>query len=117
MGASITMKPVDHYNMLADAHDVGYQPEDALFVQYLNLILDQEDEMLEDESMLLERNYVNVTPEEVVNKQGHLSNQQKGILKETLSLYPKLFDGKIGRVPDYKFKIELKPDSTPSFQR
>ena len=82
------MKPVDHYNMLADAHDVGYQPEDALFVQYLNLILDQEDEMLEDENMLQERNYVNVTPEEVVDKQEHLSNQQKGILKETL---PKAF--------------------------
>ena len=75
MGASITMKPVDQYNMLAEAHDVGYQPEDALFVQYLNLILDQEDKILEDESMLLERNYVNVTPNEVVNKQEHLSNQ------------------------------------------
>ena len=85
------MKPVDHYNMLAEAYDVGYQPEDALFVQYLNLILDQEDKMLEDESMLLERNYVNVTPDKVVHKQEHLSNQQKGILKETLSLYPKLF--------------------------
>ena len=53
MGASITMKPVNHYNMLAEAHDVGYQPEDTLFMQYLNLILDQEDEILEDESMLL----------------------------------------------------------------
>ena len=47
------MKPVDHYNMLAEAHDIGYQPEDALFVQYLNLILDQEDKMLEDESLSL----------------------------------------------------------------
>lgn len=33
MGVSITMKPVNHYNMLADAQDVGYQPEDALFIQ------------------------------------------------------------------------------------
>ena len=117
MGASITMKPVSHYNMLAKARDIGYQPQDALFIQYLNLILDQEHELLDDKNMLLERSYTNVEPSKVVEKQDHLSNQQKGILKETLSLYPKLFDGKIGRVFDYKFKIELKPGSTPSFQQ
>ena len=39
----------------------------------------------------------------------------KKILEESLSLYLKLFDGKIGKVPDYKFKIKLRPRSTPSF--
>ena len=77
MGASITMKPVDHYNMLADAEDVGLQPQDSLFIQYLNLILDQEDEEeFEEESMLLEQNYSNVEPSEVVEKQDHLSKNK-----------------------------------------
>ena len=41
----------------------------------------------------------------------------KKILEESLSLYLKPFDGKIGKVPDYKFKIKLRPRSTPSFQQ
>ena len=118
MGASITMKPVNHYNMLADAEDVGLQPQDSLFIQYLNLILDQEDEEeFEEESMLLERSYSNVEPSEVVEKQNHLSKNEKEILSKTLGSHRKLFDGKLGKVPNYKFKIELKPNSTPSFQR
>ena len=118
MGASITMKPVNHYNMLADAEDVGLQPQDSLFIQYLNLILDQEDEEeFEEESMLLlERSYSNVEPSEVVEKQDHLSKNEKEILSKTLGSHRKLFDGKLGKVPNYKFKIELKPNSTPSFQ-
>ena len=72
MGALIMMKPVNHYNMLAEAQDVGYQPEDALFVQYLNLILDQEGENLEDESMLLEQNYVNVIEPTKRNIEGNI---------------------------------------------
>ena len=57
MGASITMKPVTHYNMLSKLEDIGFQPEDPLFVSYINLILDQEDnDLFEEENMLLEWN-------------------------------------------------------------
>ena len=56
MGASITMNPVTHYNMLTEIEDMGFQPEDSLFISYINLILDQEeDELFEDENMLLEK--------------------------------------------------------------
>ena len=41
MGASITMKPVTHYNMLTEVEDMGFQPEDSLFISYINLILYQ----------------------------------------------------------------------------
>ena len=69
MGASITMKPATHYNMLTEATDMGFQPEDSLFISYINLILDQEeDQLFEDENMLLERNYTKVKPSEVVEK-------------------------------------------------
>ena len=111
MGALITMKPINHYNMLVDAEDVGLQPQDSLFIQYLDLILDQEDEEeFEEESMLLERNYSNAKPSEVVEKQDHLSKNEKEILSKTLGSHWKLFDGKLGKVPNYKFKIELKPE-------
>ena len=118
MGASITMKPVTHYNMLTEATDMGFQPEDSLFISYINLILDQEeDQLFEDENMLLERNYTKVKPSEVVEQQDHLSAAERNKLRETLEIHPELFDGKLGRVPNYKFKIELKEGSTPSFQR
>ena len=67
--------------------------------------------------MLFEQSYSNVQPLKVVDKQSHLSATEKNKLQETLDLYPKLFDGKLGRVSDYKFKIELKPGSTQTFQR
>ena len=118
MGASITMKPVIHYNMLANIEDIGLQLEDSLFISYINLILDQEeDELFEDEKMLLEQNYTKVKPSKVVDKQNHLSATEKNKLQETLDLDPKLFDEKLGQAHDYKFKIELKPGITPSFQR
>ena len=66
------------------------------------VILDQEeDELFKDENMLLERNYTKVKPSEVVKKQSHLSATEKNKLWKTLDLYPKLFDGKLGRVPNY----------------
>ena len=40
MGASITMKPVTHYNMLTEVEDMGFQPEDSLCISYINMILD-----------------------------------------------------------------------------
>ena len=67
--------------------------------------------------ILLEQNYTKVKPSKVVEKLSHLSAIEKNKLQETLDLYPKLFDRKLGQVPNYKFKIELKPGSTPSFQR
>ena len=92
MGASMTMKPVTHYNMLADVEDIGFQ-QDSLFISYINLILGQEeDELFKDENMLLEQNYTEVKPSEVVNKQSHLSATENNKLRETLDLYPKLFD-------------------------
>ena len=118
MGASITMKPVTHYNMLTEATALRFQPEDSLFILYINLILDQEeDQFFEDENMLLERKYTKVKPSEVVEQHDHLSTVEQNKLRETLEHYPELFDGKLGRVPNFKFKIELKEDSTPSFQR
>ena len=118
IGASITMKPVTHYNMLSEVEDMGFQPEDSLFISYINLILDQEEEdLFEDKNMLLERNYKKVEPSNVVKAQDHLSVAEKNKLRGTLDLHPELFDGKLGCVPNYKFKIELKPNSTPSFQR
>ena len=36
-------------------------------------------------------------------------------MKETLDKFPKLFDGKIRRVPDYEFKIEQIEDRKQSF--
>ena len=117
---SITMKPVNHhYNMLAEACDVGYQPQDALFIQYLNLILDQEEELLDDKNMLLEQSCTNMELSEVVAEQDHLFIQStKRNTKRNIIAIPKTFWWKIGRVPHCKFKIELlKPGSTPSFQR
>ena len=46
MGASITTKPVTHYNMLLEVEDMRFKPEDSLFISYINLILDQEEEDL-----------------------------------------------------------------------
>ena len=56
-------------------------------------------------------------PSKVVEKQDHLLTAEKNKLCDTLDLHPALFDGKLGRVPNYKFEIELKPGSTPSFQQ
>ena len=104
--------------MLMEVEDIGFQPEASLFISYINLILDQEDdELFEDENMLLERNYTEVKPDEVVKDQDHLSKAEKNKLRDVLDLHPALFDGKLGCVPNYKFKIELKQGSTPSFQR
>ena len=46
MGASITMKPVNHYNMLADAEDVGLQPHTGKKTSLAGLILAQIDHFL-----------------------------------------------------------------------
>ena len=111
------MKPVTHYNMLADVKDIGLQPEDFLFITYINLVLDQEeDEMFENENMLIKQSYSNVQASKLFDKQSHLSATEKNKLQETLDLHPKLFDGKLRRVPNYKFKIILKPGGTLSFQ-
>ena len=56
-------KPVTHYNILSKLVDIAFQPEDSLFVSYISLILDQEDDdLFEEENMLLERNYTEVKP-------------------------------------------------------
>ena len=64
----------------------------------------------------MERNYKKVEPSDVVKAQDHLSVAEKK-LRDTLDLHPELFNEKLGCVPNYEFKIELKPDSTPSFQQ
>tara|TARA_B110001450_G_C17624987_1_gene482785 strand:- start:1265 stop:1528 length:264 start_codon:yes stop_codon:yes gene_type:complete len=87
------MKPVNHhYNMLAEACDVGYQPQDALFIQYLNLILDQEEELLDDKNMLLEQSCTNMELSEVVAEQDHLFIQStKRNTKRNIIAIPKTF--------------------------
>ena len=81
MGSPIAMKPVTHYNMLVNVEDMRFQPENALFILYINLILDQEEnELFEDENILLKWNYTEVKPSEMVEKQSHLSATEKNKL-------------------------------------
>ena len=78
--------------MLANVADIRYQPEDSLFVHYLNFIPDQEeDKLFEDmKNMLLEQSYIHMHMQQrskAVKKQEHLLAKEKGMLKETLDKF------------------------------
>ena len=89
--------------MLIEVKELGFQPNDSLFISYINLILDQEeDELLEDKNMLFERSYTEVKPSEVVEKQDHLLKMEQNKVCEALDLHPELFNGKLGQVPTSK---------------
>jgi transposase InsO family protein len=119
MGASITMKPVDHYNMISEVTDYGLQPQDAIFIEYLNICVDMEENELfnNEEKELLGAAYGKVTTEQVATEQKHLSNEQQQQLKETLDKHKTCFNGELGKVPGFKFKLEIDPNATPFYGR
>jgi len=54
-----------------------------------------------------------VSVDEVVQQQSHLTVEQREDLYKLLSQYDKLFDGTLGRYPKRQFHIDLKEDAVP----
>lgn len=117
MGAKIYMKPPDYFNretMMVDQ---------ALFLEWLDKMFlmvskdDENSELFEASQMMQSHAYSAVTTEEVVRQQDHLDDKQKRKLKEVLDQHTVLFDGKLGRYPHKKFKIEVQEGREPKCQQ
>ena len=66
---------------------------------------------------ILDAKYDNVTIDQVVDQQVHLSHSQKQDLYKVLNKYEKLFDGTLGVYPHKKFHIDIDKDAKPVHAR
>ena len=68
-------------------------------------------------SPVMDAKYEKTSIQDVVEKQTHLSQNQKDNLQAILSKHKKLFDGTLGVYPHRKFNIELLENATPVHSR
>ena len=66
---------------------------------------------------ILDAKYDAVSIEDVVKECTHLSKEQQADLHKVLSKFQKLFSGKLGVFPHWKFHIELEPGARPRHVR
>ena len=62
---------------------------------------------------ILHSKYEKVDPQEVANKQVHLTEEQRNDLSNLFAKFDKLFSGKLGCYPHRKVHLELKEGTTP----
>ena len=126
LGARITMKEANYHQTMFgdnDIRDVGTQPQDGLFLYWLdemNLMVQEEildAELNENFTGMKDRAYGEVSVDDVIKRQDHLNEEEKEKLKHVLEEHTELFDGKLGCYPHEKFHIKIKPDAVPVWQR
>ena len=64
-------------------------------------------------STILDAKYNQVTTEDVIKQQLHLSAEQKKDLRKLLEKHKELFSGKLGLYPHKKFHIDVDPKAVP----
>ena len=65
------------------------------------------------EANILDAKYEQATPKEIAEKQQHLKIEERQKLEKILARYSVLFDGGLGKIPNHKVSLELKPGSVP----
>ena len=82
-------------------------------------ILFEEHESIEDNELfadeILDRKYMAISAQEVVDSLYHLTAADKKQLLKVLERYQGFFDGTLGKYPTAKSSIELKPGAEPSW--
>ena len=98
--------------------------EEAMENYHVAEIIDEDDENELDEDLecyvtapILEAKYDRVNVMEVIEKQTHLTRQQRKDLLGQLQKFNKLFDGSLGKYPHHKIHLELAPGARPVHSR
>ena len=112
----VPMTTQSELNSLARRPD---QVREAMFHKIVLKQLDIEDENDANASNMEIKaaNYSKVDIADVVNKQTHLSAEQREQLQELLSQFPNLFSGKLGRWPGGTIHLDIQEGATPVHKR
>ena len=104
-----------------------FTSEDAQVCLHMTL-MDMDDDFLsehfDDEDIfesyvakILDAKYDEMTIEDVVKLQTHLTTQQQQDLANVMNRYPKVFGNDLGHYPHKKFHIDILPDARPVHRR
>ena len=84
---------------------------------FLSEHFDDEDIFEAYVSKILDAKYEEMSIEEVVQLQTHLTNEQQKQLADVMNRYPKVFGNDLGHYPHKKFHIDLEPGAKPVHRR
>ena len=87
--------------------------DESLYVQEESFFSEETDQI----SKILDAKYQPADLKKITDELGHLDDNQKARLKDTLSKRSSLFDGTLGQWKSSRYHIELKDDAKPYHAR
>ena len=105
---TITMKPLGYWEQYSAWESTLDDSNDELESYFSNR---------NTPTKILDAKYDAVSVQEVIDKQKHLNDSDKELLRNTLEKHKELFRGKLGRYPHSQVSLELEEGARPFHKR